>query len=161
MNHADIAKLLEDQIWDDLRLICVELESGIQTPPLPFISYKFTTPFIYQPTSDTHAYDGANDTVVLKQSSQPLMTLSVTVYATTKAAGLGVAMQLKDWFDFKAVDYLSEHNIVVVRTDNVGDRTVLQETFYESRVGFDVQLRVSHEVIRSTDYIETVELKGE
>ena len=155
MNHAIIAELLENQIWEDLKLIFVDLESGVKTPNLPFASYKFTTPFIYQPTSETHTFDQEANQVVLKQTSQPLMTLSVTVYAASKAEGLGKAMELNDWFDFVGADFLSRHDIVVVRTENVDDRTVLKETFYESRVGFDVQLRVTHEVSRREEYIET------
>lgn len=154
MNHARILETLRSRIWSDLGLFFVDIESDQPRPPLPFVSRKFTSPYIPAAKSETHSFNGEN--VVLKQSSQPTMTLSMTAYADTQAEALSVCMRLKDWFDFVGREYLDENDLVVVRIENVQDRTILLETDYEYRCGFDVVLRTTHETTTTVEYIETV-----
>lgn len=152
MNHEQILETLRSRIWTDLGLFFVDIESDQPRPPMPFISRKFTSPYIPQPKSITHTLNG--DNVTLKQSSQPKMTLSMTVYAKSQAEALGQCMKLKDWFDFVGADYLADNGLVVVSVENMQDRTILMETEFEYRCGFDVIFRVTHEVTKQEDWIE-------
>lgn len=154
----NISEILRPRIWQDLGRFFVDLESGVPRPPLPFISHKLIS-YVPQAKSETHTFDGEN--VVVKQTEHPLQTLSLSVYADTQAEAQGVALALKDWFDFTGREYLSENGIVVVRIENIQDRTVFLETDYEFRVGFDVILRTKREVTKKIEHIETTIVNNE
>ncbi|MCM3488781.1 hypothetical protein M3689_05600 [Alkalihalophilus marmarensis] len=156
MNHTQILQLLRSGIWTDLGLFFVDIETEEERPELPFVSRKFTSPYIHQPVSVTRTGDG--DAMTSKQSSQPKMTLSLTVYAESRDEALALCMKVKEWFTFVGEEYLASQDIVVVRAENVQDRTILLETDYEYRCGFDVVLRVTHEMTRTDDFAETIGL---
>jgi len=152
IDYGAIREVLRAGIWQHMRVFFVDLENGDPRPPHPFISHKFITPYM-----EESGYE-INDEDTLIRESQLTMTLSLTVYATSKTKALNVANQLQQWFRFHGYEYLANHGLVAVTIEGLEDRTTFLETDYEHRVGFDVVLRTVDRVERKIDTIERVEL---
>ena len=155
IDYGAIRDVLRAGIWQHMRVFFVDLENGDPRPPHPFISHKFITPYM-----EESGYE-INDEDTLIRESQLTMTLSLTVYATSKTEALNIAHQLRQWFQFYGYEYMVEHGLVVVTIEGLEDRTTFLETDYEHRVGFDVVLRTVDRVERKIDTIERVELNDE
>lgn len=155
LDYGAIKETLRAGIWQHMKVFFVDLESGDPRPPLPFISHKFTTPYL-----EESGYE-INDEDTLIRESQLTMTVSLTVYATSKTEALNVAHQLRQWFRFYGYEYLADHGLVVVTIEGLEDRTTFLETDYEHRAGFDVVLRVSDREERAGNIIEKVILNNE
>ena len=155
IDYGAIREVLRAGIWQHMKVFFVDLESGDPRPPYPFISHKFITPYL-----EEAGYE-INDEDTLIRESQLTMTVSLTVYATSKTEALNVAHQLRQWFRFYGYEYLADHGLVVVTIEGLEDRTTFLETDYEHRVGFDVVLRTVDKAEREIDTIERVELNNE
>lgn len=155
IDYGAIREVLRAGIWQHMKVFFVDLESGDPRPPLPFISHKFTTPYL-----EESGYE-INDEDTLIRESQLTMTVSLTVYATSKTEALNVAHQLRQWFRFYGYEYLADHGLVVVTIEPMEDRTTFLETDYEHRVGFDVVLRTVDIEEREIETIDCVVLNDE
>ena len=164
IDYNEIKEVLRAGIWEHLGRFFVDLENGDPRPDtqegLPehlktFISHKFTSPYIPQAGYEI------NDDDNLMFVSQPTMTLSLTVYSKDKGEALNIAHRLKQWFKFHGYDYLKEHDLIVVETTAMNDRTTFLETGYDNRVGFDVILRTTDKEEMQVGTIERVELNDE
>lgn len=152
IDYEAIRETLRAGIWQHMRVFFVDLESGDPRPPYPFISHKFTTPYL--PEAEHERSDGDK----LIRETQATMTVSLTVYSRDKTEALNTAHRLWQWFRFHGYEYLAEHGLVVVTLEGIEDRTTFLETDYEHRVGFDVVLRTVDRAEREIDTIEHVEL---
>ena len=157
IDYKKIKEALRSGIWNDLGRFFVDLENGDPRPDTQegidtFVSHKFTTPYNPQKGYETHEGD------TMTYTSQPTMTLSLTVYSGSKGDALNAAHELKQWFGFHGYEYLKEHDLIVASVESMQDRTTFLETEYDHRVGFDVILRTTDQETRQIDTIDRVEI---
>ncbi|NGP45970.1 hypothetical protein G4V62_13810 [Bacillaceae bacterium SIJ1] len=160
IDYNKIKETLRAVIWNDLGCFFVDLENGDPRPDNQddidtFISHKFTSPYIPQ-----KGYE-ANNADDLNYVTHPTMTLSLTVYSSSKGDALNKAHQLKQWFAFHGYEYLKENELIIVSTSAIQDRTTFLETRYDNRVGFDATIRVVDQEVREIDLISKVDLNKE
>lgn len=87
--------------------------------------------------------------------------ISFNAYSNSSLESLSKVMQLWDFFKHKGRDELRNNNIVVVNLSNIQDRTIYIVDSYEYRQGFDVELRILHNIEKRIETIETYKVEGE
>lgn len=97
-----------------------------------------------------------------KVELQPQVVISFNCYSDDIGECLEKTYQAWDYFKHGGNDLLALKNFVVVRTEDITDRTVVLGDRYEYRYGFDVELRFLHEIERRRNTIEEYKFnKGE
>ena len=94
-----------------------------------------------------------------KVELQPQVVISINCYSTDNAECLEKTYQAWDYFKHGGNDLLALDNIIVVRTEEITDRTIVLSDRYEYRYGFDVELRFLHEIKRRRETIEEYKFK--
>ncbi|KAB8139267.1 hypothetical protein F9U64_01185 [Gracilibacillus oryzae] len=158
IRHSEISEFIRSHLWDDHEIYFTDVESVKEKPPYPFVSHKFTSPYIEQAHGPNIAFDGAKE--IETHTTQPTMTISFTVYSTDRDECLDAAISFRNWVSFLLPRYLEDErlDVVIVNVEQVQDRTVFIETEYEFRHGFDVMLRTTNSIQRQTDRIDYVEI---
>lgn len=144
----------------------VDTDNNYKRPDKPFYSYKITS-------IKTNANGEGNYSEDFPESLderfkhdyrekvelQPQVVISFNCYSDDIAECLEKTYKAWDYFKHGGNDLLALDNIIVVRTEEITDRTVILGDKYEYRYGFDVELRFLHEIERRRETIEEYEFK--
>lgn len=144
----------------------VDTDNNFRRPKKPFYSYKIIS-------INTNANGEGNYSSDFPKSlnSQfkhdyrekvelhPQVVISFSCYSDDIAECLEKTYLAWDYFNHVGNDLLALDNIVVVRTEDITDRTIVFGDRYEYRYGFDVELRFLHEIERRRETIETYKFK--
>ncbi|KIL72719.1 LIC_12616 family protein [Bacillus badius] len=159
-----ILKEMIGRIQEDNGFLIVKADQeGAKVPPLPYATYKVTSPYIKGRGRGafTQFVDEGSGAAYEKFTEQPLTTISFNVFADDVDEARELAIQLRNWFTFAGTPYLQDRDIVVRSAGNVENRTTHLIDHYEYKHGFDVQLRTEEEQVRlMTESIETIEIGG-
>lgn len=117
-----------------------------------YVLYKFTTARM----NDVGRSDDVYDNGTLKSIEQYKMVISINAIGDDLDQSEGLANQIYEWFSFHGSDLLEDNNIAVVDMTSIQNRDTFLIDEYERRNGFDVTIRVTKEISRTVDYIETV-----
>nr|WP_072537073.1 hypothetical protein [Anaerococcus mediterraneensis] len=90
---------------------------------------------------------------------QPQVVISFNCYSDDIAECMDKIYLAWDYFKHGGRGELALENIVVVRVEDITDRTIVFGDRYEYRYGFDVELRFLHEIERIRPTIETYKFK--
>ena len=85
--------------------------------------------------------------------------ISFNCYSDDIAECLDKIYKAWDYFKHGGNDLLALDNIVVVRVEDITDRTIALGDRYEYRYGFDVEFRFLHEIERRRETIEKYKFK--
>lgn len=144
----------------------VDTDNNFRRPNKPFYSYKITS--IKTNVSGEGNYSSDFPTSLderfkydyrEKVELQPQVVISISCYSSDIAECLEKTYQAWDYFKHGGNDLLALKNFVVVRTEDITDRTVVLGDRYEYRYGFDVEFRFLHEIERRRETIETYKFK--
>lgn len=132
-------------------------QTGVR-PDGPHGTYKFTSPYIKDVGLPNETAIAEGNTYFLSQSETYKVTLSLSAYAMDGDESYGLAVKMREWFDFYGADELEGIDVVVVTLGNIENRDAFVVDDYERRNGFDVTLRVFKELKREVGYIEKIEV---
>lgn len=120
----------------------------------PYYSHKVIT---YIPDRHTGIHIGApsGEDIAEKLLLQPTLTVSFNSYDKSLVGANTSAIQAWEWFKYIGVPELGAQGYVVVNVTDLYDRTVPLSDTYEYRYGFDVMIRLVHEIDRIETTIET------
>jgi len=152
---------IRKQIIQDTGLLVIPANTGKAVPSLPYAVMNVTSPYIAErghPNETTYEDESG---LYLKYDEQYRSTLSFTIFAADNQTTMDKAKAIRHWFLFFGQEFIQEQNVAVVNVGNTEDRTTFLVDSYEYKHGFDVQLRLSDELIKQIDWIETVELEME
>lgn len=144
----------------------VDTDNNHNRPERPFYSYKITS--IKTNASGEGNYSSDFPASLKsefkydyreKVELQPQVVISFNCYSDDIAECMDKIYQAWDYFKHGGNDLLALDNIIVVRTEDITDRTVVLGDRYEYRYGFDVELRFLHEIERRRETIETYKFK--
>ncbi len=121
-------------------------------PDYPYVSYTVTTAL----DSNVKGFCIAADGTRYKELNQ---IWSFTSQSDDSIESVSNALRIKDYFDLAGNTYLSDNQIVAVKTGNIFNRDNIITINYEYRNGLDVTFRLL-DVIKKEDaetagYIET------
>ena len=144
----------------------VDTDNNHNRPERPFYSYKITSIKTNANGEGNYSADfpeslksefkyDYRETVEL----QPQVVISFNCYSGDIAECLEKTYLAWDYFKHGGNDLLALDNIIVVRTEEITDRTVILGDRYEYRYGFDVEFRFLHEIERRRETIEEYEFK--
>lgn len=139
----------------------VDTDNNHRRPRKPFYSYKIMSIKTnasgegnysedFPPSSDSRYKHDYREKVEL----QPQVVISLNCYSADIAECLEKTYLAWDYFKHGGRDLLALDNIIVVRTEDISDRTIVFGDRYEYRYGFDVELRFLHEIERVRPTIE-------
>ena len=128
---------------------------GVQ-PSLPFGVYNITSPYINGTGREITEYISDTEGIKQRKIEEYRATLSFTFYADTNEEVIELAFLVREWFAFYGEEFLNKENVVVADIGNITDRTTFLVDSYEYKHGFDVQLRLTDEQIKSIDYFNQV-----
>ena len=138
----------------------VDTDNNHNRPERPFYSYKITSiKTNYSSDFPTSLKSEFKYDYREKVELQPQVVISISCYSSDVAECLEKTYQARDYFKHGGNDLLALDNIVVVRTEEITDRTVVLGDRYEYRYGFDVELRFLHEIERRRETIEEYKFK--
>src|SRR5574344_1359432 len=144
----------------------VDTDNNYRRPKKPFYSYKITSIKTNANGEGNYSEDfpkslksefkhDYRETVKL----QPQVVISISCYSSDIAECLEKTYKAWDYFKHGGNDKLALDNIIVVRTEEITDRTVILGDRYEYRYGFDVELRFLHGIERRRETIEEYKFK--
>lgn len=139
----------------------VDADNNHRRPNKPFYSYKITSIKTNASGEGNYSEDfpkslderfkcDYRETVEL----QPQVVISISCYSDDIAECLDKTYLAWDYFKHGGNDLLALENFVVVRVEDITDRTVVLGDRYEYRYGFDVEFRFLHEIERRRETIE-------
>lgn len=147
-------------------LTVVDTDNNNNRPESPFISYKITS---IKTNANGEGNYSADFPKSLKSEFkhdyrevvdlQPQVVISFNCYSDDIAECMDKTYLAWDYFKHGGNDELALENIVVVRVEDITDRTLVLGDRYEYRYGFDVELRFLHEIERIRPTIETYKFK--
>lgn len=154
-------KALISQIYKNTGIRVIQANQNAPKPPLPYGVYNITSPYIKGVgMEDLSTYEDETG-LYQRRFEQYLVTLSFNLYAPTNETAIDLALQVRKWFLFFGQAFIEGQNIAVASVGNVENRTTFLVDSYEYKHGFDVQLRLTDEMIRQVDWIEFVEIEME
>ncbi|GAK01506.1 hypothetical protein [Geomicrobium sp. JCM 19055] len=154
MKRSELLDTLLWLVWDETELIMVDVESDHPKPDnYPYVARKITSP--WSSSSESERYEEAEGGVKVVVTSQPTLTLSLTVYSDKKDDALDSADELLKALKRNYMQ-LSERGIVLANFEPMTDRTVFGDITYEHRIGFDIQIRIEDEYSYTVEAIDTV-----
>lgn len=144
----------------------VDTDNNFRRPNKPFYSYKITS--IKTNASGEGNYSSDFPKSLKSQFKhdyrekvelQPQVVISFNCYSDDIAECLEKTYKAWDYFKHGGNDLLALKNFVVVRVEDISDRTIVFGDRYEYRYGFDVELRFLHQIERIRPTIETYKFK--
>ena len=140
----------------------VDTDNNHNRPERPFYSYKITS---IKTNANGEGNYSSDFPASLKSEFkhdyrekvelQPQVVISFNCYSDDIAECMDKTYQAWDYFKHGGNDELALENIVVVRVEDITDRTIVLGDRYEYRYGFDVELRFLHEIERVRPTIES------
>jgi len=138
----------------------VPTDTADRKPNYPYMSYKILSALegntfalvdeIIPSDNPAFQYD-----VEVTRKEQSHFTISMNAYSLNEDEARELAIKATDWFNFYGTRFLSSHNLVVVNTTNINDRTQQIVDDYERRYGFDVRIRAARGITKRVETIES------
>ena len=164
MSLTTVRNLIVSKLYTKTAKPVIQMEQTVTKPPLPFIGYKIIISDTKEPgqsimervtvTSTDPLFDyDIKETAI----DQVTATFSFNAYGAKPADAYDLAITAKNYIQHNLYYDLKDIGAVVVGVEAVGDRTVLIETSYEFRYGFDVIIRMVSSVERIIANIENSE----
>lgn len=161
----ELRNVIVKGIQESTGLPIVPTNSVDNRPIAPYHSYNFITPYAPRDSPITWVTtDKDEGNVMVTRGELPSITLSLLTHsnAETDIECMQEAFELRKWFYHDGNDKLKRMGIVITNIGAIQDRTILQnETEYQYRVGFDVQMRVINKTANVVSTIEEVEHRQE
>ncbi|WP_117017527.1 phage neck terminator protein [Aeribacillus pallidus] len=148
------------QAIEDIGMEIIPANTTKPKPPLPYATYNIIAPYIPERGKGNLSVYQDGDSTFLKRDEQYKITVSFNVYSKENESTIDWAIKLRQWFLFWGLDFIQEQNVAVVNVGNIENRTVFLIDSYEYKHGFDVQLRLTNEQIRTVEAIENIDLGG-
>lgn len=149
-------KAINRQLRSDTGINVIQANGKGTLPPLPFGVYNITSPYIKGLGRENTEYLAAETELQEKRTEQFRTTLSFNLYGTSNETAIELALQVRQWFLFYGEEFLNDQNVAVAEIGNVENRTTFLVDSYEYKHGFDVQLRLTDEQIKSIDYFNQI-----
>lgn len=146
---------IRNGVYEDTGLFIVDTDNNNRKPKYPFYSYKITTLQLDNNQEGAVHIEFVNDTANETMQLDSKMILSLNAYSDTADEAYSKALRLWEYFKFRGKLYLYNGNIAVVNISDIQDRTIYIADKFEYRYGFDVNLRVLHDIEREVGVIET------
>jgi hypothetical protein len=168
MNIQAIRNGIVAGLYNHLQKPVIMAEQAENKPTYPYLSYKFIVPYnpdtgrgievskLIPSDNPDFEYDFEETKI-----QQPTMTISFTAYSLDSLESQELALKAREWMDHIGYYDLKRLGVVVVSVEAMGNRDTLIVDEYERKVGFDVIIRVVHEVKRRLETIEEVNLNKE
>ena len=134
-----------------------------KAPKYPYISYKITTAYM-DTGNKIYKWDTAPGTEGFETDAketlytQPKLNIIINAYSQDDIEAMTYAKKCMDWLTHIGRVELEDHNIVVVDTSNIIDKTIHIVDNYEQRYGFDVEIRYTDIVENTIPGIEEANL---
>lgn len=144
------------KLYQETKIRIVEANQLAPKPPLPHGVYNITSPYIDDVGMEDVSYTNADSSLQEKMQGQYKITVSFNFYASSNFETIDVAKQVRQWFLFFGQEFIQSQNIAVVSIGNIENRTTFLVDSYEYKYGFDVQLRLSEELLKDVDYFDRV-----
>jgi hypothetical protein len=147
-------KSLISQLYKDAGIRMIQANQTAPKPPLPYGVYNITSPYIKGAGREDISYfeDGAG--FFQKRTEFYRVTLSFNLYADANETAIDLAIKVRQWFLFFGEDFIRNRNIALYEVSNIENRTAFLVDSYEYKHGFDVQLRLTEELIKEADYFD-------
>jgi hypothetical protein len=156
----DKIKSIIVQAIEDVGFEIIPANTTKPKPPIPYATYNIIAPYIQERGKGNIFVYSDGENTYQKRQEQYKITVSFNVYSDTNESAIDLAMKLRQWFLFLGSDFIQEQNVAVVNVGNIENRTVFLIDSYEYKHGFDVQLRLTNEQIRTVETIENIDLGG-
>jgi hypothetical protein len=156
MKIVDIRNALIPKIKTFCNVPVIEADGNGPRPDGTHATYKFTTAFAKDNGRPVEVY--SNGQMTFQDSYK--VTISLNAFDLDDDVSRELAQQIYEWFEFYGLDDLKAANIAVVELSNITNRDAFVVENYERRNGFDVIIRVTRELTRVVDNIETVNTSG-
>ena len=144
------------KLYQDTKIRVIQANQTAPMPPLPYGVYNITSPYIDDVGMADVSYIDTGPSLQKKQVDQYKQTISFNFFAVDNETTMNLAKQVRQWFLFFGEDYIQSQNIAVVSVGNIENRTTFLVDSYEYKFGFDVQLRLSEELIKEVDYFDRI-----
>lgn len=151
-----------------LGVLVVVAEQARKRPSYPFLTLNISGPF--NPEGMHHTVTaskvasqdpGFEFDVEYTAEAQVTLSLSINAYSKSFDECHELAIKAHSWFSFVGHQVLKDSGLVVVSVGSVGERDSLIITDYERRNGFDVTLRAVHQMMRTVETIESIDITEE
>jgi hypothetical protein len=164
MSLTTVRNLIVSKLYAKTAKPVIQMEQTATKPAYPFIGYKIIVSDNREPgmsvmervmvdsTDPLFDYD-IKETAI----DQVTATFSFNAYGAKPTDAYDLAITAKNFIEHNMYYDLKDIGAVVVSVEAVGDRTVLIETSYEFRYGFDVIIRMVNSVDRIIANIENSE----
>lgn len=154
-------KAIISQLYKDTGIRVIQANLTAPRPPLPFVVYNVTAPYIKGVgLPDITSYEDETG-FHFKHSEQYRVTLSFNGYTSNNETTIDLINKVRQWFLFMGRDFIEEQNVAVIEVGNIENRTTFLVDSYEYKCGFDVQFRLTEEITKPIEWIETTVLNRE
>jgi len=127
----------------------------------PFIAYKFITKLGNEPgqpiLDSSIVTEEGEDWFKYTHKKHYNMILSLTSYSNSEIESNNVIEELYDFMTFTGLTLFKNKNIIIKNIGDITERDTLIIDDYERRFGFDVEFRITKELIKLIETIEDVE----
>lgn len=131
-------------------------EQSSKKPKYPYATVKVIVPFDPSGAHPSITDRDLENDIERTATSQPQMSLSVTIFGKSFDDSFQLAQQAHDWFAFKGYRDLKDMGYVVASIEPIMNRDSLIIDDYERRQGFDISLRFVHRQSRVVEEIKSV-----
>jgi hypothetical protein len=156
-NMIQSIKSLISRLYQDTGIRVIQANQTASQPPLPYGVYNITSPYIKGVGREDVSTFEDETGLYLKRTEQYKVTISFNLYAKDNETTIDLASQVRKWFLFMGEEFIQEQNIAIVEVGNTENRTTFLVDSYEYKHGFDVQLRLSEELIKAVGYFDRIE----
>lgn len=151
---------IQEGIYNDTGLMIVDTDNNEKKPKYPFYSFKILSSPLSPNQVGAMEVKAGEDIIEESLVMDSNMIISFNAYSDKVRDSHKFVLKAWEWFKFKGYHYLSDRDIVVVNLSNIQDRTITIVDKFEYRQGFDVELRVLHQIDRELETIETYKIEG-
>lgn len=168
MSLTTVRNLIVSKLYAKTAKPVIQMEQTATKPDYPFIGYKIIASDNREPGMSIMERIGVVSTDPLfdydiKETAidQVTATFSFNAYGEKSSDAYELAMTAKNYIEHNMYCDLKDIGAVVASVEAVGDRTVLIETSYEFRYGFDVIIRMVNSTERIVSTIEEININLE
>lgn len=168
MSLTTVRNLIVSKLYTKTAKPVIQMEQTATKPAYPFIGYKIIVSDNRepgQPIMERVAVDSTDPLFDydIKEAAidQVTATFSFNAYGAKSQDAYELAITAKNFIEHNLYYDLKDAGAVVVSIEAVGDRTVLIETSYEFRYGFDVIVRMVNSAERIVSTIDEININLE
>jgi hypothetical protein len=151
-----------------LGLKVIVAEQAAKRPAYPYVTVNISSPLI--PEGLNKSVESANVPssgpdfeydVEYTATEHVTLAMSISTYSKNFDECHEIAAKAHSWFSFVGYEHLKSNGMVVANIGNIGERDSLIIADYERRNGFDVTLRAVHQMKRTVETIESINITEE